>query len=889
MMRIVALSLGLVACGSVMDVEVSSEPQLVAAHDLAVPLEALLAPTDLAIADDGAIWVLDSGAGLLHGIAADGSRPEPRPVTGAPVGLGWAGGRLWWPHTDLPVLTSLDPRTGEAVDETVPVGDLEEVRLTDVALVADRLVVCDVRGHAWSRPLGGGDWTALPQDLTGSAPFLAAPAGGAWVAVSDVRSYAVGLLDLEGGEYARIGQWGPWEGTFLHPTGLAVDPHGRLFVADGLQGVVQVFDPEGHFLGAVGLDGGILRMDHPVGLAISGDTLYVVDGRRGALLAMTVAEEPTEAGRWLYGRRVPRFSYLREKPGHESRKEAACRSCHDGSLQPAAPVWAMGRYGHPVDKLPEKPIPEGFTLTDDGRIECGTCHIPHRISVEGEVEPAEEVAEVFLRAPRARSMLCTSCHEDAIQEEGSGARKGHLVGEIPARREAGGARALASGIERVECLDCHTPHGAVSESLMRAEVGTGAACARCHVGVGQEQRQRNHPVDQRLADRAAAERLRRDGAFLASGDRVTCLTCHGIHDGQAPGNLSAHLQDAERCTVCHAERARLQGGQHDLQAGADGPVATACQACHAVHDATGPKLCRTAGREGDPTGCLTCHGPGGVARVEVAANRGHPLFEDNDGFRALPSVGAAGALALGTPGRSGCLTCHDPHAAPGEGGGAQLRKPSAGADTCLACHEDKTPAKNSDHDLRGHASAWTRERSESMERGGFCLACHDFHAGRGPDLLQVPPGGNAGENPVSRICLGCHQAEAPAGATVIKAWEHPEELLLTTARVPWHNSGELPLYDPRGKPTDDTQIGRITCLTCHDAHIWSPKQGGVGGAGDGDVRTSFLRQGWEGFCSGCHGEEALEAYKGFHDPRFREKAKTRVQRGDWPIYGEETQ
>jgi len=371
------------------------------------------------------------------------------------------------------------------------------------------------------------------------------------------------------------------------------------------------------------------------------------------------------------------------------------------------------------------------------------------------------------------------------------------------------------------------------------------------------------------------------------GETVTCLTCHGIHDGEGRDNLSAEIPDAERCTICHADRARLAGGQHDLRAGAHGPVATSCQACHTVHDAAGPRLTRASGRDGDPTACLGCHGPGGMARVEVSTH-GHPLWDENDGAAKLPSVGPEGTLALGVAGRTGCLTCHDPHAAPGEGGGALLRMPSEGADTCLACHPDQAPARGSDHDLRSHPSSWSTKRAKSMGRGGFCLACHDFHAGRGPDLLQVPPGGGAGENPVSRVCLGCHQSGDPADATVVRVWDHPTQLLLTTARMPWRNTGELPLYDARGEPTDDTQLGRIACLTCHDPHVWSPKQGGQGGAGEGDVRTSFLRAGWEGFCAGCHGEEALAAYKGFHDPTQREKIKARTERRAWPIYGEES-
>jgi hypothetical protein len=210
--------------------------------------------------------------------------------------------------------------------------------------------------------------------------------------------------------------------------------------------------------------------------------------------------------------------------------------------------------------------------------------------------------------------------------------------------------------------------------------------------------------------------------------------------------------------------------------------------------------------------------------------------------------------------------------------------PGGDGATCLACHPDKAPVVGSDHDLRDGASGTL---AEDLEAGGMCLACHGMHQSDDWNGWDGPLGGPASESKAVRACLGCHQAGNARGAAVVQAWDHPGDLLLTTAKVPWRNTGELPLYDDRGRPTDDTQIGQITCLTCHDAHVWSPKRGGTSGRGEGDTQTSFLRDGWEGFCSGCHGEEALAVYRYFHDLSYREELRQRQQRREWPIYQEQ--
>jgi predicted CXXCH cytochrome family protein len=869
-----------------------SEPatslDILEARELETVLEGLESPTDLALDPAGNLYVLDARAGVLHILPADGAEPRSLALEGEPVGLAWGQGQLWIPHTSQSVVEALDLDSGASQRFVLPDAP-PDVRFSDAVVTELGVLVLSTFGGPWWLDPANGEWAPPIHELALGAPFLGSAAGDA-VVVTDVLEDRALLFEPAAPEGVELGSWGVWEGSFIHPTGVAADERGRIFIADGLLGVVQVFDTQARYLGSLGQGEALLDLRHPMGLAVQGDRLWIADSGTGRVLTVQLDDRTQPLSGWeMYERKLPRLSLLEGRSNPMDRLEQACWSCHDGSVQAPAAVWNSELEQHPVGVAPERDIPQPFILDPDGELYCGTCHIPHRLD---EMADDSGDLEVFLRTPRARSELCLSCHPDVVAEvrglDGPTPddEPGHLLGDVPGDVARSGAGAIAHEIDRVECMDCHSPHGAVGEMLLESDEAAMGGCQRCHEGVGPARADHIHPVDVEIDDSGVVESLRTRGVFLGRQGEVTCLTCHDIHRSPQDDWLTMALENQERCVICHEGQAGLRGGAHDLRDGPQGHVATACLACHDLHEAVGPSLQRQGGTKQDPTGCLACHRRGGEARAAIATRANHPLFEDNPAPERLPSVGARGSLELGAQGPMGCTTCHDPHAPRRAEGDALLRLPGGGAEGCLVCHEELSPVQGSDHDLRGRDDRWSQRRGDAMARGGFCLACHGMHEEGGWRGLITPAGGTPGLDASTAACLGCHERGNAAGGTVVEVFEHPEELLLTTARLPWANTAELPLYDAAGQPTDDKQIGAITCLTCHNPHIWSPKRGDAGGQGEGDTQSSFLRDGWEGFCSGCHGEEALEAYRYFHDPEQRDKIRARHERRDWNLYQE---
>jgi DNA-binding beta-propeller fold protein YncE len=96
-------------------------------------------------------------------------------------------------------------------------------------------------------------------------------------------------FSAEGAPLLAFGDAGDTAGKFSRIKGVAVDDSGYIYVSDGLQVAVQVFDPSGNFVGFVGRkDVNDPQSDSlfqaPHGVKLDGGRLFVVDRFAGIFI-----------------------------------------------------------------------------------------------------------------------------------------------------------------------------------------------------------------------------------------------------------------------------------------------------------------------------------------------------------------------------------------------------------------------------------------------------------------------------------------------------------------------------------------------------------------------------------------------------------------------------
>ncbi len=727
-------------------------------------------PTDLRPTGDGGFVVLDGGRRTLTTHDAAGrelGRIQGPGAWGAPArfvadGDGWLladpgpiGDPGAGPDRDPGGLVRIGP-------EGTVRGVLSVVR-APVALVFDGdgltvagreggLVRCDPQGERCAQ-------VPLPSGEGGDRVFTdLALLGDGVLAAVDPLSSSVHLL-VDGVLDHSFGRFGRRVGALQQPKAVApVD--GALLIVDSALGTVEVFERSGIPLGPLLTDGELLRWDHPVAVrALGGDRIAVLDAASRSVTLLSLSSADLEDARAHSDLTRLRLSF----PARARDEASRCRQCHDGLIQEGRAHEDPSRFAHPVDVLPEGPLPEGVVLDAQGRLVCASCHSPH-----GEA-PASRIphgSEDFL-ARADRSALCTSCHDPSAhggmvtpEVVQGGARRGHLVGAALTDALARRPRAADGGAgPRGDCLDCHAAHGAGSESLLRT-ADLGGTCVGCH----EDHRSpaRNHPLGA-----AFAKGTPRPGASarvqLDEHAGIGCGTCHDVLEGAGHALLRPGARGAPICLSCHTTRRPAADGPHGRLDGHGGP---ACLACHDPHGSSRADHL-PAPATGGEGGCLSCHGPGGRAGRSGAApgTRGHPVTGVGDAARAV----------------DGCLTCHDAHD-PGP------------APACASCHVPQ---------------------GEAASRGGHgtaeCMDCHPVH-GDAPK----PPRAAAAENPASRPCLACHAPESTR-ATPIATAEHPMQVFLPDGSR-WGALAELPLFDAEGAPAPEGVNGSLTCQSCHRVH-----------------------------------------------------------------------
>jgi DmsE family decaheme c-type cytochrome len=211
---------------------------------------------------------------------------------------------------------------------------------------------------------------------------------------------------------------------------------------------------------------------------------------------------------------------------------------------------------------------------------CENCHGPGGVHVE-ELD-LERIRRFTSQDPaNERSAVCLGCH--GRERTHSGFRKSN--------------HALAS----VACDDCHNPHVAATDPLLRE--ATPALCYRCHITVrAQFSLNERHPVDQGgVACTDCHDPHRRARRSLLGGfTQLACLKCHSEYRG--PWVFEHEAVTVEGCTACHTPHGSVNRHLLTYQR-----VGDLCLQCHPeqpfFHDATDASGQRTT----QYNDCTRCH------------------------------------------------------------------------------------------------------------------------------------------------------------------------------------------------------------------------------------------------------------------------------------------
>jgi len=735
-----------------------------------VPLDGLF-PTAIETLEDGQIWVLD-GANRRVIVLGEDLVPLREltgdAVWGRPVGLARRPGGAWLvdpgdEDRDAALVALslggerervLAPASG-LVPPLAPLALVEtEHRLVGADRLG-RLAFLDRRGASF-------EWAAATSE--DGEPFgtltdvVETPTG--WLAVDASRAM-VHRIDATGDWLGALGGRGLVAGRLMSPRAAARTPAGNVLVVDATLGALQLFAPEGTFLGLVAEEGRDLDLSHPVSLTAApwDPSIWLVLNAAPAgvtSLRLTADAEADAVAQAQDARRSLRELLIPV----DDELVGACSACHDGFLNDSRHVWSPDGLQHPLSWEGVRSLPAMFTLDEAGDLTCGTCHSPHGVVTLTELQGMEDASPrlaqtrhaspdaPFTRLRTDNSALCVACHEDAAHEAvvarlalGGGSHPVGVALEQALADRTGTTNATTS------CLGCHAPHGALAEPMLRDEGSS--LCAPCHV---EQSRGRNdHPLGSRIG--ADLPRSARSSALVwTRSGGLGCRTCHDLVGGDGSALLAGSDGGLALCLTCHDERKGLAAGPHGRL---DGRHGVPCLACHDLHGRDlDAHLLQTIDHATprDPQGCAACH--------EVHGTAGHPVPAGTDD----------------EPG--GCSACHDAH----------LASSAAGAD-CGTCHEEQQ----------------TRERWGG--HGGLtCLDCHPAHA----DRVSAPA-----ENVASAPCLSCH---GPQGeATEVGDVDHPATVF-TPEGLRWQPVAGLPLFDSAGESVADAVNGALACGSCHGVH-----------------------------------------------------------------------
>ncbi len=612
-----------------------------------------------------------------------------------------------------------------------------------------------------------------------------------------------------------------------------------------------------------------------------------------------------------HGDPMGRTSVFRERNIDSS----LCEMCHRNEAA------YKSSNGHPLHttalELPGKLYRSGAVrATEKNKVICQSCHRVHGA-----------LGEKILLIGNKNSELCMICHVD---QKNLVDTKHDLRITLPGEKNIKNQPLSQSG----PCGACHTPHNAAGKKLWARPLKKDSPaapqlCLTCH-GEGTPYRikhtgKNTHPVNVPPLPDMHQEKLPlfAEDATKDPGGRVQCFTCHNVHrwDPNSPDNkggkdvegdaLNSFLRisnfSSNLCLRCHTDKKQLITSDHNLTVtapqeknaqGFTASVSGPCGACHVPHNAVAKHLwAKNLSGEKDFVSrlCGTCHNKNGAAKAKLLGDNYHPVNVGLTKLNITPTLPLYDSEGNKTVrGKLVCLTCHEPHTwdpknrvlnyphknMEGDAGNSFLRKANApSSDLCKTCHTDKALVDGTDHDLNVTAPNAKNLLGQTVKQSGECGACHLVHNSPNKIKLWARQYGkiSPGEDIINSLCTSCHSKGNPGEKRIPAIATHPAERLINNIM---RNDKEAidyaPIYDEKtGKMTN---VGNISCATCHNAHQWSPlvRKKGSGKNLEGNATNSFLRNvSYNNICIDCHGLDALFRYKYFHDPVERVESSPR--------------
>ncbi|MFI5360670.1 MAG: DmsE family decaheme c-type cytochrome [Elusimicrobiota bacterium] len=209
--------------------------------------------------------------------------------------------------------------------------------------------------------------------------------------------------------------------------------------------------------------------------------------------------------------------------------EKSCESCHGaGSLH----VAAAGDKDNP-----------GFAttlITAEKNDRCLTCHnqrklINWKVSEHNQQGIAcaqcHKIHDYAVEAPKPKSEICMDCH-----------KKKRMEASLPFHHP------ILEG--KIECYDCHNPHGGDFRNMAAESVNE--TCAKCHAEKLGPFQQEHPPVAENCTICHSPHGSINE-ALLKESQPALCLGCHKYpHAGtNAVNGVPAALLTHSRCTNCH--------------------------------------------------------------------------------------------------------------------------------------------------------------------------------------------------------------------------------------------------------------------------------------------------------------------------------------------------